>query len=185
MAPISVREPGRDGTMGNRVAAMSTPLHSEIPDPLARLEAVREDTVRAKALTQAVGARLMTDYSQFIPSSLAGLAARLYTRAGLANRLRPLFNCVVTNIPGPQQPLYSGGARLVTQYGLGPVVDGMALIHPVFSYCGEITISFTSCRAIMPDPEFYADCLESSYHALREAAGVAEPDTQRQDGGNE
>ncbi|MDZ7825483.1 MAG: wax ester/triacylglycerol synthase family O-acyltransferase [Gammaproteobacteria bacterium] len=182
MAPISVREPGRDGTMGNRVAAMSAPLHSEIPDPLARLDAVREDTVRAKALTRAVGARLMTDYSQFIPSSLAGLAGRLYTRAGLANRIRPLFNCVVTNIPGPQQPLYSGGARLVTQYGLGPVVDGMALIHPVFSYCGEITVSFTSCRAIMPDPEFYAECLESSYHALREAAGVAEPDTEEERG---
>jgi len=116
----------------------------------------------------------MTDFSQFIPSSLAGLAARLYTRAGLANRIRPVFNCVVTNVPGPQVPLYSGGARLVTQFGLGPVVDGMALIHPVFSYCGEITISFTSCREIMPDPEFYAACIEESFHELREAAGVAE-----------
>ena len=183
MAPISVREPGRDGTMGNRVAAMSAPLHSEIPDPLARPEAVRVDTVRAKALTQAVGARLMTDYSQFIPSSLAGLADRLYTRAGLANRIRPLFNCVVTNIPGPQQPLYSGGARLVTQYGLGPVVDGMALIHPVFSYCGEITVSFTSCRAIMPDPEFCAEYLESSCHALQQAAGVTEPEAMQGEAG--
>lgn len=175
MAPISVREKTQSGAMGNRVAAMSVLLHSEIADPLARLEAVHADTVRSKALTEAVGARLMTDYSQFIPSSLAGLAARLYTRAGLANRMRPVFNCVVTNIPGPQQPLYSGGARLVTQYGLGPIVDGMALIHPVFSYCGEITISFTSCREIMPDPGFYAECIEQAYHALREAVGASEP----------
>ncbi|HSG88242.1 MAG TPA: wax ester/triacylglycerol synthase family O-acyltransferase [Pseudomonadales bacterium] len=181
MAPISVREKTQSGAMGNKVAAMSVLLHSEIADPLARLQAVHDDTIRSKALTEAVGARLMTDYSQFIPSSLAGLAARLYTRAGLANRMRPVFNCVVTNVPGPQVPLYSGGARLVTQYGLGPIVDGMALIHPVFSYCGEITISFTSCREIMPDPSFYAECLEQAYHELREAAGVALPTAEAED----
>ena len=171
MAPISVREKTQSGVMGNRIAAMAVQLHSEIADPLARLQAVHADTRRSKALTEAVGARLMTDFSQFIPSSLAGLAARLYTRAGLANRIRPVFNCVVTNIPGPQQPLYSGGARLVTQYGLGPVVDGMALIHPVFSYCGEITISFTSCREIMPDPEFYGACIEHACEQLCSAPG--------------
>jgi WS/DGAT/MGAT family acyltransferase len=178
MAPISVRDKTQAGSQGNRVSAMSVLLRSDVGDPLARLEAVNAGTTRSKALSEAVGARLMTDYSQFIPSSLAGLAARLYTRAGLANRVRPVFNCVVTNIPGPQQPLYSGGARLVTQYGLGPVVDGMALIHPVFSYCGEITISFTSCREIMPDPGFYAECLEAAYHELREAVGVAEPEAE-------
>lgn len=172
MAPISIRAKDQSGVMGNQVAAMAAPLRSDIGEPIARLQAVHEATVQSKALTEAVGARLMTDYTQFIPSSLAGLAARLYTRAGLANRVRPIFNCVVTNIPGPQQPLYMGGARLITQYGLGPIVDGMALIHPVFSYCGEITISFTSCREIMPDPAFYAECIEASYHELCAAAGV-------------
>jgi WS/DGAT/MGAT family acyltransferase len=174
MAPISVRDKDQTTTQGNRVSAMSVLLRSDVEDPLARLEAVNAGTQQSKALTEAVGAKLMTDFSQFIPSSLAGLAARLYTRAGLASRIRPIFNCVVTNVPGPQVPLYSGGARLVTQYGLGPIVDGMALIHPVFSYCGEITISFTSCREIMPDPHFYAACIEESFHELREAAGVAE-----------
>lgn len=172
MAPISVRAKDQSGAMGNQVAAMAVQLRSDVGEPMARLQAVHEGTVQSKALTEAVGARLMTDYGQFIPSSLAGLAARLYTRAGLANRVRPVFNCVVTNIPGPQQSLFMGGARLITQYGLGPVVDGMALIHPVFSYCGEITISFTSCREIMPDPEFYAECIETSYQEMCAAAGV-------------
>lgn len=172
MAPISVRAKDQSGAMGNQVAAMAAQLRSDIGDPIARLQAVHEGTVQSKALTEAVGARLMTDYSQFIPASMAGLAARLYTRAGLANRMRPIFNCVVTNIPGPQQSLYMGGARLITQYGLGPIVDGMALIHPVFSYCGEITISFTSCREIMPDPNFYAECIEAAYEELCDAAGV-------------
>jgi WS/DGAT/MGAT family acyltransferase len=175
MAPVSVRGKSLAGTQGNQVSAMAAPLATDVADPLSRLDVVRAGTIRSKALTEAVGARLLTDYSQFVPASLAGLAARLYSRAGLANRVRPVFNCVVTNIPGPQQPLYSGGARLVTQYGLGPIVDGLALIHPVFSYCGEITISFTSCREILPDPAFYAECIEASYHELREAARVADP----------
>lgn len=175
MAPVSVRGKSLAGTQGNQVSAMAAPLATDVADPLSRLDVVRAGTIRSKALTEAVGARLLTDYSQFVPASLAGLAARLYSRAGLANRVRPVFNCVVTNIPGPQQPLYSGGARLVTQYGLGPIVDGLALIHPVFSYCGEITISFTSCREILPDPAFYAECIEASYHELREAARVSEP----------
>ena len=169
MAPVSVRDKSQKATQGNRVSAMSVLLRSDIEDPIERLQAVNEGTTRSKAATEAVGAKLMTDYSQFIPSSLAGLAARLYTRAGLANRMRPIFNCVVTNVPGPQVPLYSGGARLVTQYGLGPVVDGVALIHPVFSYCGEITVSFTSCREIMPDPAFYAECIEASFEELKAA----------------
>ena len=172
MAPISVRDKSQTGSGGNQVSSMAAELRSDIGEPIARLQAVHESTVRSKALAEAVGARLMTDYSQFIPSSLAGLAARMYTRAGLANRVQPFFNCVVTNIPGPQQPLYMGGARLVTHYGLGPIAEGMALIHPVFSYCGQITISFTSCREIMPDPQFYAECIEASYDELCAAAGV-------------
>jgi diacylglycerol O-acyltransferase len=81
------------------------------------------------------------------------------------------FNCVVTNVPGPQVPLYSAGARLVTQYGLGPVYDGMGLIFPVFSYCGHINVAFNACREMVPDPEFLAECLEASYADLSSAAG--------------
>ena len=87
-------------------------------------------------MTKAVGAKLMTDYGQFIPSTTAALAARLYTQLGLAERTAPPFNCIVTNVPGPQVPLYSAGARLVTQFGLAPIFDGVGLIIAVFSYCG-------------------------------------------------
>jgi hypothetical protein len=145
-------------------------LHTEIADPKERLIAVREGSVHSKELTNAVGARLMTDYSQFIPSSTAGLAARLYTRWGLANAVTPMFNCVITNVPGPQVPLYSVGARLVGHYGLAPILDGMGLIMPVFSYCGAITISFTSCRDLVPDPEFFAQCIQDSFDELKQAA---------------
>jgi diacylglycerol O-acyltransferase / wax synthase len=106
---------------------------------------------------------------QFIPSALAGSAARLYSRFGLANSANPFFNTVVTNVPGPQEPLYFCGARMVTTYGMGPIGDGLGLIHGVFSYCGQITIAATSCRTQMPDPAFYAKCLQDSFDEMKAA----------------
>lgn len=166
MAPISVRSKGQQKSAGNQVSAMSVAVRSDIADPLARLVAVFESTTNSKEMTNAIGASTLTDYSQFIPSTVAGLAARLYTNLGLANRITPIFNTVITNIPGPQIPLYMTGARLVTQFGLGPILDGMGIIHPVFSYCGEITISFTSCREMIPDPAFYAECIQEAFDEM-------------------
>ena len=160
------------GALGNQVAAMMVALGTEIADPMERLRAVHEHAARSKAMTSAVGARLMTDYSQFISSTTAALATRLYREYGLAERVSVPFNCVVTNVPGPQIPLYSAGARVVAHYGLGPIVDGMGLIFPVYSYCGWITISLTACREMMPDPGFFGECLANSFAALKEAAGV-------------
>lgn len=170
MAPISVRSKGESGSMGNQVSAMSVSLGTHVSDPLGRLQFTHESAHNSKEFTNAIGARQLADYSKFIPSALTGLAARLYTGLGLANSVNPMFNAVVTNVPGPQVPLYSTGARMVNQFGMGPIVDGMGLIHPVLSYCGNITISFTSDREMIPDPEFYGDCIEESFEELRAAA---------------
>ena len=175
MAPISVRSDDEAGAAGNRISAMAVTVHSDVADPLERLRCVHEGTNASKATAEAVGARTMTDMTQFVPGSLAGLAARLYTRLGLANRIRPFLNTVVTNVPGPQIPLYFTGARMVALHGLGPVMDGMGLIHPVFSYSGRISISITACRELMPDPEFYAECLQASFDALLQAATTPAP----------
>jgi len=169
MAPISVRTADEKNAMGNRVAAMMVMLGTDIADPLERLQAVHDAASQSKEMTNAIGAKLMTDYSQFIPSTTAALATRIYTEYGLADQLNLPFNCVVTNVPGPQIPLYCAGAKLVTQYGLGPVYDGMGLIFPVFSYCGQIMISMTACREMVPDPEFFAECLQRSFDKLKAA----------------
>ncbi|MBP6013504.1 MAG: wax ester/triacylglycerol synthase family O-acyltransferase [Alphaproteobacteria bacterium] len=170
MAPISVRTPGEKNALGNQVSAMTIPIGTHIADPFGRLQFVHEEAQASKALTNAAGARQMTEYAQFMPSTLSGLAARLYVRLGLANRIAPMFNTVITNIPGPPIPLYMNGARLVTQFGLGPVFEGMGIIHPVFSYCGRITIAFTSDRSIIPDPETYAGFLQESFEEIKAAA---------------
>jgi WS/DGAT/MGAT family acyltransferase len=175
MAPISVRTKEEEGTAGNKVSAMAVTLYSDEPDPLERLGRVHRGTQASKATAEAIGARTMTDITQFVPGLLAGLAARLYTRLGLANAVKPILNTVVTNVPGPQIPLYFSGARMVRFFGVGPVMDGMGIIHLVLSYAGRISISITSCRDMMPDPGFYAECLQASFDELHDAANEPAP----------
>ena len=166
MAPISVRTEDESGTMGNQVAAMVVALPTDIEDPLERLQEVYANTQASKATTNAIGARTLSDYTQFVPWALAGLASRTAGRFSLANRASMPINTVITNVPGPQVPLYMAGAKMLSLYGIGPVTDGMGIIHPVFSYDGQITISVTACREMMPDPAVYADCLQESFDDL-------------------
>jgi WS/DGAT/MGAT family acyltransferase len=167
MTPVSVRAEEESGTAGNQVSGMVMSVRSDVADAAERLARVTEGSQRSKGLTRAIGARLLTDATQFIPGSLAELAARTYSRFGLANRIDPFFNTVITNVPGPQVDLYWNRARLVAMYGLGPVMDGMGMIHAVYSYCGELTITATACREMLPDPAFYAECLQASFDELK------------------
>jgi WS/DGAT/MGAT family acyltransferase len=169
MAPISVRSADERSAAGNLVSGMFVTLGTDIADPRARLEAVRASTHSQKEFMNAVGARTLVDFAELMPGGLVGLGTRTAARMSLANRLRPVFNATVTNMPGPQHPLYMAGAQCVAQYGVGMIVDGMGLIHPVVSYCGEITVSFTSDREMMPDPAFYAESLEQSFDDLEAA----------------
>jgi len=173
MAPINVRS-DKDKAGGNIVATMTVSMRSDIEDPMERLQAVHEASSNAKELSNAIDAKAMTDYTQFIPSMLTAQAARLSSRLGLANRMNPQFNCVITNVPGPPIPLYSTGAKLVASYGTGPVGDGLGLFHAIGSYCGQFVISATSCRVMMPDPAFYRQCLQQSFDDMLSAANLME-----------
>jgi WS/DGAT/MGAT family acyltransferase len=169
-APISTRTEAEKGTAGNQVSGMFVRLHTDESDPVRRLEKVRHTTQTSKEITKAVGARSMTDVTQTMPGALAGISGRLVARTGLISRLRPVANCVVTNVPGPQIPLYFTGAKMVGNFGLGLPMAGIGLFHCVLSYNGAITVSVTGCRDQMPDPSFYAECLDASFRELREAA---------------
>lgn len=175
MAPISVRAEGEKAALGNLVSAMVVGLGTHIADPLERLRHVHAEAQNSKALTNAVGARTLTDYSQLMPAGLSGLAARLYTRLGAANAHAPVFNTVVTNVPGSRVPLYFCGAKMVQMYGLGPIFDSMGLINTIYSYTDTIAISFTCCRDMMPDPAAYATALSTAFAELKAAAAPAAP----------
>lgn len=179
MAPVNVRDTKEKGTGGNIVSTMAVQIRSDVANARERLIAVHEGTQSAKEYSNAVGAKTMTDYSQFIPSTLTAQAARLASRWGLVNQINPVYNCVITNVPGPQVPLYNTGARMISNFGTGPVADGVGLFHVISSYCGEFSISATSCREMMPDPDFYRECLMKSFEELRDATIVSETPKRR------
>lgn len=168
-APVNVRSDAQKDTGGNRVSMMSVSFCSDVEDPLQRLHDVHAGAVGSKAYHNAVGANLMVDLGESLPASLVVLAGRAASAAGLVANMRPIFNTVVTNVPGPQVPLYMGGAKLVRSLGAGPCMDSLGLFHPVTSYNGMISIAFQACREMMPDPEFYAQCLRQSFRELKRA----------------
>ena len=176
MAPISVRSSDEKGDMGNQVAAMIAPLGSHIADPKERLEYVFGQTSNSKAMTNALGARTMTEVSKVNPALYMALGAQLFNRVSLAHRVAMPFNTIVTNVPGPPVHIYSAGARMESMaLSLICLTDGLGLAHVVQSYVDEAYISFTACRDIMPDPEFYSQCLQDSFDELLAAALKTKP----------
>jgi len=167
MAPVSVRAESERNTMGNKVAGMFVSTGSHIADPVKRLAHVQASSAQSKALTNAIGARQMTNAMQFIPGALMVAGTRFAAEAGLANIQNPTYNVTITNVPGPQVPLYSMGAKLVTMIGFGPLTHGIGLMFPVSSYNGSFTISFTACREIVPDPRFLEQCIDASFDEMR------------------
>jgi len=176
MAPISTRTPDQAGTAGNQVSAMIVTAGTDVADPRERLVAVHESTAASKAAAQAAGAQDLVQFSEMVPGGLVALAARTASQFEMATRATPLVNTVVSNVPGPQVPLYFAGARLETFFGGAGVTDGMGLLHGVSSYVGQLIVSVVSDREMMPDPGHYADLLEQSFTELAEATGAQRPD---------
>ena len=152
---------------GNNISSMTVPVFTDIEDEVERLTAIRAATKQSKEAKAGVSARLMTDLSKHVPAATQVLAGRLVQRAGMASRMCNLF---ISNVPGPQVPLYMNGARQVGAYGLAPLVNGMGLFIATPSYNGEITFNVTSTREILPDIDFFVDCLEESLDGLKAAA---------------
>jgi WS/DGAT/MGAT family acyltransferase len=172
MIPISVRTEEERTAAGNRVSMMTASLATNVDDPLERLKAVTASTHESKLFANAVGARNLTELSQYVPGLLIGLGSRALGSRILGRvPVRLPFNTTVTNVPGSQVPLYFAGARMVASYGMGPVVHGMGLINIISSYDGSFIFSFTACREMMPDPAFYAACFEDSFLELVQVTG--------------
>ncbi len=175
MAPISVRSDNEKSDMGNQVSAMIAPLGTHIADPAERLEYVFARTKNSKAMTNAMGARTMTEVSKVNPLLYMALGAQLFSRVSVAHRVAMPFNTVVTNVPGPPVHIYSAGARMESMaLSLICLTDGLGLAHVVQSYVDEAIISFTACRDVMPDPEFYSECLQESFDEMLAAAKAVE-----------
>ena len=169
--PIDVRSPDERASGGNMVGFMNVALRTEIDDPVERLKAVHKEAVSAKAYAQALGPRMMVDLTEVMPGNVLSLAIRAASTTGLAEA-SVVQNTIVTNVPGAPMQLYMCGAELLDSISLGPLLPNIGLFHIVYSAVqnkkGSITLSFTACRDMLPDPEFYAQCLQDAFEELRE-----------------
>jgi WS/DGAT/MGAT family acyltransferase len=166
--PISVRndKPGQPA-LGNQISAMFVPLYTDIAAPVARLAAIAAATRNAKAADGAVSAELMTDIQANLTSAASAAVARLVLLA--ANRVA-VVNTIVSNVPGPQKPIYLRGRRLRMNLPAVTLVDGIGLVHGVTSYDGEVVVGFTVDATAMPDPESYERQLVAALADLETAA---------------
>jgi diacylglycerol O-acyltransferase / wax synthase len=165
MVPVSVRADVERGALGNRVAAMMAPLPVWCQDPVARLDIVREELKGLKSGGQAVGAQVLTELSGFAPPTVMGQASRLMAR-------QRFFNLVVTNVPGPQIPLYLAGRRLVDPFPMVPLAKNQALGIALLSYAGRINFGLVGDFDLMWDLDDFADDVRAALAELAAEAGV-------------
>jgi WS/DGAT/MGAT family acyltransferase len=181
MVPVNTRSKSAGKDMGNQVSAMLIQLPTNLEDPIDQLRQLHQNTKRGKAYQDAIGAKQMTDYAEFIPFALGAGASRLYTRMHASNYHRPLFNVVITNVPGPQVPLYMDGKKLLANMGFAPIFDGMGLIIPVLSYNGVLSFSPTTASNIMPDVDLFTRYLREAANTLEHRISENQTDNQEEE----
>jgi diacylglycerol O-acyltransferase / wax synthase len=172
MVPISVRADVERGALGNRVAAMWAPLPIGLTDPVQRLLTISRDMDGIKESGQAIGAQVLTELTGFAPPTIMAQAARLQAR-------QRLFNLVVTNVPGPQFPLYMLGRELEAMFPMVPLAENQALGIAIMSYNGQLNFGLNADYDAMPDLEAVADELRASIEELAAAAGADSADGAR------
>jgi len=170
--PINARQGGKsdDGGAGNNVTSMTAPIYTDIEDPLERLQLIMAATQKSKAAKAGLSARVMTDLSKHVPAATQVLASRLVLRTGAAARMCNLF---ISNVPGPQVPLYMNGALQVGHFGMAPLANGMGLFIATPSYNGNVSFNVTSTREVLPDIHFFVTCLKKSLAELKRATKPA------------
>ncbi len=166
MVPVSVRSQDERGHLGNRVTQLTAPLPVKLSDPVERLRAVRETTAGLKESRQALGGEVLTAISDWTVPNLLVQAVRL------ASRARP-YNLIVTNVPGPQIPLYLLGSIMRTAYPVVPLFANLALVVGLFSYNGGLYWGLNADWEQIPDLHDFVQALVDSFRELQQAAHVA------------
>jgi diacylglycerol O-acyltransferase len=165
LVPVSVRSDVERGALGNRVAAMMAPLPVWCRDPVARLDIVRQELRGLKSGGQAVGAQVIAELSAFAPPTIMDQAARLSAH-------QRLFNLVVTNVPGPQFPLYLLGRRMLETFPMVPLAKNQALGVAILSYDGSINFGLVGDWDVLWDLDDFAADVRGSLYELAAAAGI-------------
>ena len=163
MAPVSVRTEDEKGTLGNKVAMWLMTLPVAEPDPAVRVQIVKEETKNLKETDQALGASTLVQVSTGAPATLVSLATRLARGV-----VRP-FNMTVTNVPGPQFPMYMAGSQMLATYPLVPLWQSHGVGVAMFSLNGNIDIGLNMDRTVIADPAVFGQCMQWSFKEMRDA----------------
>ena len=167
--PVSVHGQTADNRSVNQVSNMFVRLPIDVEDPVEQLKLIRADTRDAKSVHGAIGADMIGDVTELTPPAIFNLASRMYSRAGLADRLPPIQNLVISNVPGPPIPLYVAGARLTGVYPFGPLIEGAGLNITVLSNMGNMDIGVIGCPDIAPNLHDIAAGIAQGIEQLRQA----------------
>lgn len=166
LAPVSVRDPKQRGRLGNRVAAWFVPLPIGERDPLARLARVREVTERLKRRHEALGAETLTQALEWVGTAPISLGAR-------AMEMASPFNMVITNVPGPREPLHLLGARMLEAHPMVPLLGNLSVGIALFSVGRTISWGFTADWDLVPDLHDLVLAVRHSFQQLLDRARCA------------
>ena len=174
MVPISVRGADEEDLFRNRVSALTCELATDEADPVKRLMRISRRMSEAKERFDPVSADALQDFAQFAPPAVAGQAMRLLSRLRIADRVNSPVNVVISNVPGPNHPLYSAGAELKHFYPVSTISDGIGLNLTVQSYNGQLDFGFVGDRDLVPDLWILVDLLRESMEELHGEAMAAD-----------
>ena len=172
MVPVSVRTGQETEKWTNRVSGLLAVLPTDEPDPLERVRKVHEAMVSAKGIFDAIPAESLTDFAQFPSPALFARAMRMATRFRLADRFSLPVNVTISNVPGPRDPLYSAGAKLLHFYPVSMIVDGQGLNITVQSYLDTLDFGLVSCRELVPDLWDLVDDIVDDLEVMAKAAAI-------------
>jgi diacylglycerol O-acyltransferase len=170
LVPVSIRAEDEHGHLGNRIAAIRGPLPVYIEDPVRRLHTVREAMDGVKSSKQALGAEVIARFNDFAPPTLLAQASRM-------NFSTRLFNMIVTNVPGPQIPLYVLGRELEDVFPVAFLPENHALAIAIMSYNGGLDFGLLADYDSLEDIDEVADGIESSIAELLREAGRADDES--------
>ena len=166
LVPVSIRSEDERGNLGNRIALMRGPLPVYVEDPVRRLRTISQEMEGLKRSKQALGAEVISRFNDFAPPTLLAQASRI-------NFSTRLFNLIVTNVPGPQLPLYVLGRELEEVFPVAFLPQNHALAVAIMSYNGKVGFGLLADYDSMEDVEALADGLNESLAELEQAAGAA------------
>jgi WS/DGAT/MGAT family acyltransferase len=173
VVPVSVGPDEGSSKGSNRVSSMFVQLPVDLHRPLDRLTAIHEGAKGAKEEHNALGPDLLQNWAEHSTPNFFVNAARLYSRMRLADRHRPIANLVISNVPGPNFPLYLGGAELQSGFPLGPVMEGMGLNITIMSYRGILYWGINACPEAIPRLWSLTAAIPVALDELLAATGLA------------